>query len=137
MSDVETAGFALQRFFGETGLEPPSSTFPYAVWEQACVNRWGLRPEPSGRLIDDYIAERGMDRMRMTVVEALHVFHVNRFRIQQHMHSQFRKFEADYDKVEPFLTGEAQEQEDSDRQAQYQEQFDPRNPALRKRRMFT
>lgn len=121
---ISTARHAIQHFFGEVTLSPGTVWEPYPTWEKLFVARWGLQPLPSGTLIRDYMLQRGIDPLRVNVVQALQVFHLNTFRVPQHMFSQWKKYEGDYDKVPPFIVGLGEMEDDGAGGRKLQKQWD-------------
>lgn len=100
---------------------------PYTVWEAAFVRRWGLPPLPEGFPdVVKYMASRGLDPMSLGVVEALQVFHVNKWLIDESKYDLYRAMERDYDVVPPELVDE-RTPEDLERLGRQDERLNP-NP---------
>lgn len=100
---------------------------PYAVWEAAFVRRWKLVPTASGYArVLTYMRDRGLDRMDLSVVEALQVYHVNSWEISPANYDLYRAMERDYDVVPPELVDE-RTPEDLERLGRQDERLNP-NP---------
>ncbi len=131
----ETAAISALTLFFEHKIDL-QVVFPWSSWEAAFVSRWGLTPENNGAESKIYIEQEKLNPLSLNIHEAARAWHVGVWKIPQHMMSQMVKMENDFDLVEPKLVEEELDAKDWDKIQKQEEEFDPRNPKRRGRRVF-